>query len=353
MNKISVVMSVYNTKEEWLRKSIESILNQSFKDFEFIIILDAPTDHSEDIVKEYAQKDSRIYIVKNEKNLGLTKSLNIGIKKATGKYIARIDSDDISTVERFQKQVKYLDEHQDVAVVGAYVSVFDENKNYSIGMNNTSSNNEKNKIRMIFCNAGVAHSTAMIRKEFLLENNISYDEGIKKAQDYALWTDIVLKNGRIDIIKEILLEYRIHSGQITQQCSNEQVQCMKKIMRKQINYYFNFNPTLKELNIHFKLFRDYSMLEKKETERYLNKILESNRNTKRIDEALLKTEIYSMWLYAIIVKTLKNKDFSLIFSKITLKAFRPRYIYCAFLKRKSNKEYKKILYDYCKENLKE
>ncbi len=113
MPKISVVMPVYNTKEEWLREAIESILNQSYKDFEFIIIDDGSDKSIEPIVNSY--NDARIVLIRQE-NLGIAKSLNYGFKISKGEYIARMDSDDISLPERFEKQVNFLDKNPQISV---------------------------------------------------------------------------------------------------------------------------------------------------------------------------------------------------------------------------------------------
>ena len=121
--KISVVMAVYNG-EKYLRSAIDSILSQTYIDFEFIIIDDCSTDNTANILESYT--DSRIQIIRNEKNLRLPASLNKGLKIAKGKYIARMDADDIAMPDRFEKQVKYLEAHQEVAVIGGSFQVFNE-----------------------------------------------------------------------------------------------------------------------------------------------------------------------------------------------------------------------------------
>jgi glycosyltransferase involved in cell wall biosynthesis len=122
MPRISVVMSVYNG-EKYLRQAIESILQQTYTDFEFIIIDDGSTDSSREIIQSY--DDKRIRLVINEQNIGLTKSLNKGIRLAKGEFIARMDADDISLPQRFEKQVAYLDSHPEVGVLGTYANIID------------------------------------------------------------------------------------------------------------------------------------------------------------------------------------------------------------------------------------
>ena len=125
--KISVVMSCYN-RENFVRDAIESILNQTYTDFEFIIIDDCSTDKTPEIIQEYADKDNRIVYIRNEENMDYNYNLRKGFKLAKGEYIARMDDDDISLPERFEKQVSYLDEHPDITVLGSLIDIFGELK---------------------------------------------------------------------------------------------------------------------------------------------------------------------------------------------------------------------------------
>ena len=116
---VSVIMSVFKEPQEYLKHSIDSILTQSFKDFEFIIICDNPSDKNIcNFLKVYKSIDYRIKLVINPTNMGLTKSLNIGLKLASGKYIARMDADDICMHERLYKQVAYLENNPEISVCG-------------------------------------------------------------------------------------------------------------------------------------------------------------------------------------------------------------------------------------------
>ena len=123
--KISVVMSVYNGTP-YLRECIESILNQTCKDFEFIIIDDGSSDNTWKILTEYANQNQQIKLFKNEENIGLTKSLNKGLKLAGGEYIARQDADDVSLPDRFELQTRFLDAHLEVGALGSSAEVIDE-----------------------------------------------------------------------------------------------------------------------------------------------------------------------------------------------------------------------------------
>ncbi len=124
--KVSVIMGIYNG-EKTMRRAIDSIIEQTFTDWELVVCDDCSTDKTLEILSEYAEKDERIKVVRNEKNLRLAATLNHCLKEAKGEYIARMDADDICLPERFEKQVKYLDVHPEMAVVGTGCIIFDEN----------------------------------------------------------------------------------------------------------------------------------------------------------------------------------------------------------------------------------
>ena len=118
---VSVLMAVYNA-EKYLTEAVESILVQTFADFEFLIIDDGSVDGSAAILEDYAESDERVKVIHNSENLGLTKSLNIGLKLTQGKFIARIDADDVAVPERFEKQITFMDDHPDIGVCGSCCS---------------------------------------------------------------------------------------------------------------------------------------------------------------------------------------------------------------------------------------
>ena len=128
MVRVSVLMPVYRTNEEYLREAISSILAQTYSDFEFLILDDCPEDDRELIVKSY--KDRRIKYLRNETNMGISESRNKLVDMARGEYLAVMDHDDVSLPERLEKQVNYLDAHPDVGVVGCWTDVFPDKKGY-------------------------------------------------------------------------------------------------------------------------------------------------------------------------------------------------------------------------------
>jgi len=176
-------MSVFNG-EDFLRESIESILNQTFKDFEFIIVDDGSTDGTKRILSEYREKDSRIEIIINEKNIGLTKSLNKALKMTKGEYIARHDADDISLSQRFEKQIEFLQNNPDVKILGTYAHIISQNKKLLKKEILPTSDLEIRKL-LIKRNSFV-HSSIMIKKEIFDRVGL-YNEQFKTTQDYELW----------------------------------------------------------------------------------------------------------------------------------------------------------------------
>lgn len=312
---ISVIMSVYNTKEPWLREAIESILNQSFRNFEFIIILDRPTDGSAAVVAEYAEKDSRIRVVENEQNIGLTCSLNKGLAAANGRYIARMDADDIALPDRFEKQVAFLDGHPDVAVAGARV--------YTPGTEDTPqyewcADQDVLKIRMLFRNVGVPHPTAMIRKQVLDETGIRYTESVKKSQDYKLWTQL-MHHGKIVIMPDVLLMYRVHENQISAAKSSQMgyAQGITKTQAEEL-----MGPlSERDLALHLSAV-DMELPEEDAAGygAYLDRISAENRRKNLYDQKKLDRELDYMWCQKAIrrAKFLKKYDMLLSFRMLRI-----------------------------------
>jgi glycosyltransferase involved in cell wall biosynthesis len=202
---ISVIMSVYNG-ERYVHKSIESILNQSFSNFEFIIINDGSTDCTQKILENYQRKDTRIVIHK-QNNTGLTPALNKAIKLSCGIYIARQDADDVSLSPRLEKQYNIMEKHQDLVLCGSNCINI-----YSNGIRNEWGwNDEKTLEKTAYYKTPFAHSTAFIRKS-VLEKSGTYNEKFKTSQDVELWMRLK-KFGRITMLKTPLIErYILHSS---------------------------------------------------------------------------------------------------------------------------------------------
>ena len=231
---VSVIMSNYNTPEEYLRASIESVLNQTYKNFEFIIIDDCSTDSSLGIIKSY--NDKRIILIENEVNLGITKSLNRGLAVAKGEYIARMDADDICLPERFEKQVCYLKEHPDTIVCGTGVELIgdwqDRHSNKFICREIPE--RDLFKVYLLFGNyPNIVHPTAMFNHKIIKENNIKYDERYPVAQDYKMWVTCC-NYGECVNLKETLLYYRVHGEAVSSSKTDKQYACAVMNMKEQL-----------------------------------------------------------------------------------------------------------------------
>jgi glycosyltransferase involved in cell wall biosynthesis len=228
---ISVVMAVYNEKVEWLHESIESILQQTFSDFEFIIINDNPTRIENSLIlQEYQKKDKRIIVITNEQNIGPTKSFNKGMKLAKGKYIAHMDADDISLPMRFEVQLDIMEKNPNIIVCGSKIDMFGEKKNYYRYYPFVEKSDEIKKL-LIF--RGLCHPTIMMRKDSLIKNDIVYNENYTYAQDYKLYFDL-REYGDFYNVPRILLRYRVSKSHISHQHKDKQCVFLASARREYI-----------------------------------------------------------------------------------------------------------------------
>ena len=220
MVKISVIMPTYNTEVQMLKEAVNSILNQSFQDFEFIIINDGSTNGTDVYLNSI--HDKRIKIIHNQKNIGITKSLNIGLENANGQYIARMDADDISLPTRFERQYFFMESHPDIVMCGATVQNFGANKKSHVAR---IKDMDHYRIKTLFYYPGPLHPTMFIRHQILVDYKIAYDEGLAYDQDYDMCEKISRTGGKIVILPEILLYRRIHTNRITNKYYEKQKQC--------------------------------------------------------------------------------------------------------------------------------
>lgn len=224
MPAISVLMPVFNTAS-YLRDSIESILNQTFGDFEFLIINDGSTDQSEDIILGYS--DPRIKYIRNKSNMGLVYCLNHGLGLAEGHYIARMDSDDISLPHRFRLQFDYMERHPSVIVCGSAAEKFGEIHQV-----------DKFTKDFLLCllTSQFTHPCVFIRSQFLKSNGLRYDEESVHFEDYKLWVEIYklhnYQSACFYNLPEVLLRYRVHSFQVSSRFRISQSTGAVKLRRK-------------------------------------------------------------------------------------------------------------------------
>lgn len=222
---ISVLMSVYKEETKFLCEAIESILNQTYRDFEFVIVGDTPLSDRErvfGVIREYALKDRRIKFFPNENNIGLTKSLNVGLSHCSGKYIARMDADDISVPTRLEKQVVFMESNPKILASSAWFEFIDEEGKHSGNIIRHSNSIEGIRLD-ILKNTVMGHPVSIYRR-IINGVEVRYDETFVYAQDYALWVWI-LQHGAISNIQEVLLYYRLNENQITTKHTSQQMEC--------------------------------------------------------------------------------------------------------------------------------
>jgi glycosyltransferase involved in cell wall biosynthesis len=229
---LSVVMPVYNG-EPYLREAVESILKQTFTDFEFIIIDDGSTDRTWQILSEYAAQDERIILRRNPENLRLIKTLNKGLALARGKYIARQDADDISLPKRLATQVSYLQHHPEVGLLGtAYYRLYDQGQ---LSLRQPPLTDTEIRWKLLFGNIW-CHPSMMFRRQ-VLENDEPFDEQYPHVEDYELWIRL-LKHTCAATLPDPLVIYRVHEGSICFTHHEEQAHRVMAISSQQINALF-------------------------------------------------------------------------------------------------------------------
>ncbi len=287
---ISVLMPVFNS-EDFIRGAVDSILNQTFKDFELLVIDDGSTDNTWKIINSFS--DTRLVKLKNPKNKGIVCSLNKALKLARGKYIARMDSDDISVADRLEKQYKFMENHPEIDVCGSWVRYFTRvpgiRRTYG-----TKLKPEAIKASFLFENV-IQHPTVVCRKKIF--KNKSYSHGYPHAEDYALWVTLA-DTSSFAIYPEILLNYRLHKNQIGQRENIVQSDSVKRVHKKLLKK-TGVRASPKEFAIHEKLCsgqyeptRDFV----EEAHMWLIKIRTANLKSRVFDPKTLDTILAARWL---------------------------------------------------------
>ena len=232
---VSVVMATFNEPPDMVGKAIESILNQTYSNIELFILDDSTNELTRKKIDSY-NIDVRVKVIRDTKRMGFVPALNKGLSLSNGKYIARMDGDDISLPERFEKQVSFLEENSDVFVLGGQINIIDENdvitseRKYPTG--------KRNIIRYEIFRCPIAHPTVMFRHS-LIENGFCYDESLKRAEDLNLWLSIQKSGYRIENLFDKLLNYRV-CGSLAQKRGREQWKNNYEIRKRNFNkkYFF-------------------------------------------------------------------------------------------------------------------
>lgn len=233
MPSVSILMPVYNA-EPYLSEAIQSMLNQTYADFELIILDDCSTDGSAAVIKSFT--DARIVYHRNEINSGLANNLNAGLKLATGKYIARMDGDDISLPHRLQTQVEFLESHPEIDLCSCAMQMFGADKQLWVRDRNP----EQVKITMMFYSA-ILHASSVFRKDVFEQNNLYYNQDTFPAEDYDLWARAAFFCRMVNL-PDVMYLYRMHRTQVT----STDPRSAEKCREIQINYLQKALPVLNE-----------------------------------------------------------------------------------------------------------
>ncbi|WP_051885670.1 glycosyltransferase family 2 protein [Flavobacterium hydatis] len=231
--KISVIMPVYNA-ESFLKESIESILNQTYTDFELLILNDKSTDNSLEVIKQCQQKDSRIVIIDKKINVGPANLRNEGMQIAKGDFIALMDADDIALPTRFEKQVEVLKNNPEIGVCGTWFTFFGSKKNKVIRHGE-----DHDHIKISFLHScGIGNPTVMLKKEAL--SGLEFNNDYVPVEDYDLWSRLLPKT-KFHNIQESLLNYRLHNNNISKTKIDNVNKSIKRVKANQMTE-FGIDP---------------------------------------------------------------------------------------------------------------
>jgi glycosyltransferase involved in cell wall biosynthesis len=308
---VSVVIPVYNA-QKYLHETIESVLVQTHTNFELILVNDGSTDNSEKIIRQFQKKDNRI-ILKNSKNLGIASALNNAIQISKGKYIARLDADDISLPHRIKKQVKFMEANPSIDVCGSWVEIFGEYDNNFIWK--FPINDKQLKTRLLF-SVPFAHPSVMMRQKLIKKFDLKYNLEYPTVVDYKFWLD-VSKHAKFATIPEVLIKYRYIKTSISRVADRDFTKryVMTKKVFSELLENLNIKNTEDENLLHFTIGYnvriDKAKINLKNLSKYLNKLIEANKIKNIFNQKCLENFLGKKFLIVIFYK-IKNKDISFI-----------------------------------------
>lgn len=291
---VTVLMTVYNGKE-YLEESVQSIIDQTFQRFEFLIVNDCSTDDSVKIIESF--NDKRIIIYNNENNLAQTKSLNIGLKLAEGKYVARMDADDIALPMWLEKLVNYIKKHPEYAAISPAVNLIDSAGKIKKLRRVPLSFHEI--IIRIFFDSPMNHVSALLNKEQILENG-GYDEEFKITQDYELWSSLIRNNYKITNVPDVLMSCREHSrSTLFMEANNRALEEKSETIFRNINSFANLKLTYDDAVGICKLFYhtpDMNQEEFESAEANFSNIYANMKEGFRLPSTFVKNEVRTLTL---------------------------------------------------------
>lgn len=309
--KVSVILPIYKEKKIWIQKAIDSILNQTFRDIELIVINDNPSSEiNESIIEDSKKKDARVKSITNSQNLGLPQSLNIGIEASSGSYIARMDADDIAHRERLGIQFAYMENNPEVGICGTGGLYIDEDDKI-IGKMNIEGKDSLIKGRLLFSTTFI-HPSVMIRRDLIL--NCKYNPACRCTQDIELWVRLAHLTD-FHNINENLMFYRVHKSKAQEREGKKNANIALRIVAPQCADYWKIDGYYKILYVDYYCNEPMSQMKKDELFSYLakkdNLKIHYQELVKRYLKDLLKNKKYhkiffNPLMYASPVKCMKS-----------------------------------------------
>jgi len=217
---VSVIMAAYNT-EKYIAEAIESVLSQTYSNWELVIADDASTDTTADIVDRYARQDGRIKMIRLDKNSGQAIARNKAIEKSMGKYLAILDADDVSLPDRLLKQVEFLESNTDISLVGSSAELIDE-AGKAIGTKRKPLSNKEIRFRLLLQTQFTASTVCTTKSAFMEVGG--FDTKYLYAEDYDLWSRLVKKGEKLANIAQPLVLYRMHSNSVSRKTETQKIQ---------------------------------------------------------------------------------------------------------------------------------
>ena len=318
---VSVIMCTYNEEDEILKQAVNSIYNQTYKNIELIII----DDCSKKPVSEVINNPISI-IHRCDKNQGIGTARNIGFDLSHGKYIAIMDADDIAVKDRIEKQVKYMEEHDECDLCLGYMQTIENGKFVGNLIGKPIPDKKITDIRFLFQNIGMANPTVMFRANYIKDNNIRYDESYKRNSDYRLWSQII---GKINtkVLDDTLVFYRTGSKKSIKKIDINDFEYEN--FDTQGDYFYDlFNKKYGDSKIFYVFSLNCVFAEKYEVKVLFNRIKEENKTANKFDEKDLNKELSFQWLRYLIKVKLLNKKYLIncIFDLETIKCLIPSHL---------------------------
>ncbi len=274
MPEVSVIMPVRNA-EAFVGRAIQSIVEQTYRDFEFIILDDASTDGTRDVIRSFA--DRRIRLIQSPSPQGVARLLNQGLDMAAGRYVARMDADDVSFPDRLGRQVAFLQAHGHIGICGSWVRCVGQRRPYLLTW---PTGPDAVRAFLLFGNP-LAHPTVCLRADLVNQFKLRYDESIQAAQDYEFW---IRCSERLvmDNIPEVLLRYTVHAGSVTQTRQTASGDQAMALIRRQL-WQLGLRPDVEEIAFHRWVGLGEGMKSLKDlerVERWLKALLDANAKTR-------------------------------------------------------------------------